>query len=96
MNSSDNVLCWGSGNVYREFLFAEDCADACRFCLENWDPNNNEISNLKCGSKLIHLNVGNGTDLTIKHLAKLIASIVGFKGEIIWDKNCQMGLLENC
>ena len=91
LNSLENVLCWGTGNVYREFLFAEDCADACRFCLENWDPDNNDISNLKCGSILTHLNVGNGTDLTIKDLATLIASVVGFKGEIIWDKNLPDG-----
>ena len=72
-------------------MFSEDCADACRFCLENWDPDNNAISNLKSGSKLTYLNVGNGTDMTIKQLAKLIASIVGFKGEIIWDTNLPDG-----
>ncbi len=91
LNSSKNVLCWGSGNVYREFLFAEDCADACRFCLENWDPDHDKISSLKDGSILTYLNVGNGTDLTIKDLADLIASVVGFEGEIIWDKNLPDG-----
>jgi len=68
----NEVVIWGSGRPKREFLFADDLAEACFFLMENYnepDP----------------INVGVGTDLTIKELANLIKNIVGFEGEITFD-----------
>jgi len=68
----NEVVIWGSGRPKREFLFADDLAEACFFLMENYnepDP----------------INVGVGTDLTIKELANLIKKIVGFEGEITFD-----------
>ncbi len=76
----DVVTCWGDGSPLREFLHAEDLGEACLFVLENYFP----IVN-KHNSDLIHLNVGTGKDITIKELAQIVASLVGFKGKIIWD-----------
>jgi GDP-L-fucose synthase len=56
----------------REFLHADDLAEACLFLMENYNE-----------SELV--NIGTGEDVTIKNLAALVKQIVGFKGEIIWD-----------
>ena len=66
------VTLWGSGTPRREFLFVDDVADAVLFSLEN-----NMAHNL--------YNIGTGKDITISELAKLIQSIIGHTGEIIWD-----------
>jgi len=68
----DNVSIWGTGTPRREFLFADDLADACLFLMENYD-----------GKDII--NVGSGTDYTISELAQIIKDIIGYKGEIIYD-----------
>jgi len=67
-----NVTLWGTGEVYREFLYVDDLADACVFLMENY--NDSEIVNIGCGK-----------DNTIKELALLIKNVVGFSGEIVWD-----------
>ncbi len=72
LEGKNEVVIWGSGRPKREFLFADDLAEACFFLMENYnepDP----------------INVGVGTDLTIKELANLIKNIVGFEGEITFD-----------
>ena len=66
------VVIWGSGNPMREFLFADDLADACLFLMEHY--NEKEIINIGCG-----------TDITIKELAALIKEITGFTGNLIFD-----------
>lgn len=71
---SEPVELWGSGSPMREFLFVEDLADAVVFALENKFEDN-------------LYNVGTGTDLTIKELAKLIQKTVGHTGEINWDSS---------
>jgi GDP-L-fucose synthase len=63
---------WGSGAPRREFLHVDDCADACVFLMKGY-------------SAEAHVNVGFGEDLTILELAKTVADVVGFKGEIICD-----------
>jgi len=83
----DQVTCWGSGMVYREFLHSDDLGDASCFVLENWDPNQEDSPKKNNGEILDYLNVGTGIDLTIKDLAELIAKIVNFKGKISWDKS---------
>ncbi len=69
---SESVTLWGTGNARREFLHADDCADACLFLLNNYESP--EI-----------INVGSGADFTIRELAELIAAIVDYKGQILWD-----------
>jgi GDP-L-fucose synthase len=72
INNEAFVTIWGTGEPKREFLFVDDLAEACLFLMENYD-----------GDGLI--NVGTGTDLSILELAKLIATITGYKGEIRKD-----------
>lgn len=71
-NGSDSVTIWGSGSPMREFLHADDLADACLFIMDNYNE-----------SGLV--NIGVGDDISILNLAKLIKNIVGFEGEIIPD-----------
>lgn len=72
------VICWGSGTPRREFLHVDDLADAVLFCLEQWQPANDELQ---------HLNVGTGKDVTIQALAELVAQAVGYQGQIRWDRS---------
>ena len=67
-----NVILWGTGSPKREFLFADDLAEACVFLMNN-------VTNAS------FINIGSGKDVSIKELAILVKSIVGFEGDIIWD-----------
>jgi GDP-L-fucose synthase len=70
--NAPSVTCWGSGTPLREFLYADDLAEACLFLLENYD-----------GEQFI--NVGCGSEISIRELAELVSRIVGYKGTIVWD-----------
>ncbi len=70
--TSEYITLWGSGNVYREFLFVDDLADACEFLMQSYDSG--EI-----------INIGTGSDIRIMELAELVGEITGFRGEIRWD-----------
>lgn len=72
VSGASEVLLWGTGSPYREFLHADDMADATIFCMLNY-------------SDFGQVNVGSQSELTIKELAEKIRSIVGFDGKIIWD-----------
>ena len=72
------VTCWGTGRPRREFLHVDDLAEAVLFCLQSWKYNCEEPS---C------LNVGTGSDLSIKELAYTVASQAGFNGDIFWDES---------
>jgi len=87
LNKEKTVTCWGSGLPKREFLYSDDLGAAVVFCLDNWDPSANDAPLDSNGYVLNHLNVGTGTDITIKELSLKIANITGFTGEIIWDKS---------
>jgi len=67
------LIVWGSGTPRREFLHVDDLASACLFLLEKYDSP--EI-----------INVGCGEDLSIRELAELVCDIVGFNGDLAWDK----------
>lgn len=69
---SEKMVLWGSGTPRREFLYANDCADACVFLLEHY-------------SEEMHINVGSGTDVTIVELAEKIRDAVGFEGGLEFD-----------
>ena len=85
-NRNNEVICWGTGTPFREFLHVDDLARACLFILENWDPKNNQAPKDKDNKPLSFINVGTGKDISIKDLVYLIAKIVKFKGSILWDK----------
>jgi GDP-L-fucose synthase len=70
--SASEMSLWGTGSPMREFLHADDLAEACLFLMENYNE-----------SELV--NIGTGEDVTIKNLAALVKQIVGFQGEIMWD-----------
>ena len=78
LQSRNEVICWGSGRPRREFMFIDDFGKACVFILENFYPGMN-------GDDIPFLNVGTGSDLSIKELAEKIANLFNFKGNIIWD-----------
>ncbi|SFG62925.1 GDP-L-fucose synthase [Pedobacter insulae] len=71
-NGDATVTVWGSGSPKREFLFADDLAEACYFLMQTYNEPN-------------LINIGTGEDLSIKELALLIKDIVGFKGELVFD-----------
>ncbi|MBY0244839.1 MAG: GDP-L-fucose synthase [Sphingobacteriaceae bacterium] len=74
LNGEKNVTIWGTGKPLREFLFADDLADACYFLMLNY----NEES---------LVNIGSGEDLSIHDLALLIKKIIQFEGELIFDES---------
>ena len=73
-NASDKVVLWGSGSPKREFLHVNDLAHAVLKASDNYDSP-------------MHLNIGTGSDLTIKELAGKVAAAAGFTGEIEWDRS---------
>ena len=86
LKNEKKVVCWGTGKPLREFLHVNDLGDACVFALEKWNPNNPTSPKDSVGNPSTFLNVGTGKDITIKELAECIADLIGFKGEIEWDK----------
>ncbi|RDU73269.1 GDP-L-fucose synthase [Helicobacter anseris] len=85
MQGKKEVVIWGSGNPRREFLYSEDMAEACVYVMQNIDfcdliQGKQEIRNT-------HLNLGFGSDISIRELALLIQEIIGFKGELIFDSS---------
>ena len=79
------VICWGTGNPLREFLYVDDLADACVFLLENWNIEKKESLLNLSKEKLFWLNVGSGEEIRIKELALLIANLISYEGDIMWD-----------
>ncbi|MEM9234174.1 MAG: GDP-L-fucose synthase, partial [Pseudomonadota bacterium] len=69
---ADSMEIWGTGTPRREFLHADDCADACVFLMKTY-------------SDYDHVNVGSGDDIPIKDLAELIMEVVGFDGTLTHD-----------
>ena len=69
-----SMTLWGSGSPMREFLHADDLAEACVYLMETYSD-----------SELV--NIGTGIDVTIKELAETVKAIVGFEGSIQWDTN---------
>ena len=86
-----SVTCWGSGLVCRELMHVDDLAEAVIFCLENWFPSEIDAPKDNFGNPLNYLNVGTGKDISVQELAKKIAEIVKFDGEIFWDKTMPDG-----
>jgi GDP-L-fucose synthase len=72
LSGAAEVTIWGSGTPRREFLYADDLADACLFLMENY--NEKEIVNIGCGE-----------DVSIKELAETVKEVTGFKGSLVFD-----------
>jgi GDP-L-fucose synthase len=72
--NAPTVKVWGSGTPRREFLYADDAADACVFVMKRY-------------SDLGFLNIGTGEDVTIKEFAESVMHIVGYKGKIVFDRS---------
>ena len=72
VDASESVEVWGSGSPMREFLHVDDLAEACVYLLKNYNDKQ-------------FVNIGTGTDVTIKQLAETIKEIVGFQGDLIWN-----------
>ena len=88
----DRVELWGSGTPMREFLWSEDMAEACVFLMEqiNFDdlrPTEGEVRNC-------HINIGTGTDVSIAELASRIKEVVGYHGEIRFDRSKPDGTMK--
>ena len=69
---SSEVICWGSGNARREFIYVEDLADALLFVMNNYNDNE-------------PINIGVGEDHSIKEVAQMISDVVEYDGKIEWD-----------
>jgi len=67
-----SVTCWGDGSPLREFLYVDDLANLCVFLMNNYSGNET-------------VNAGTGKELTIKALTEMVAKVVGYEGEILWD-----------
>ena len=83
ISNSNKVTIWGTGNPKREFLYVDDMARASIFLMNLDKKAYDQCTSSMCS----HINVGSGKDLTIKELAELIKDVVGYKGEIIFDKS---------
>ena len=74
MSRAGEMVVWGTGTPRREFLYVDDLAAAVLFLLEQYDSS--EV-----------INVGSGEDISIRELAELICDVVGFRGEVKWDRS---------
>jgi GDP-L-fucose synthase len=82
-NKDADITLWGTGIARREFLHVDDVARAILFMMENYNSNQ-------------FINIGCGTDVSIKELAETIAQKTGFKGTINWDSSKPDGMLRKC
>ncbi len=67
-----SVTCWGDGSPLREFLYVDDLANLCLFLMNNYSGNET-------------INAGTGKEISIKALTEIVANIIGYKGQILWD-----------
>ncbi len=77
------MVCWGTGNVSREFLYVDDAAEGILRATEALD-------------KPVPVNLGTGNEITIRDLVELIARLTGFEGEIRWDADKPDGQPRRC
>jgi GDP-L-fucose synthase len=68
-----DVIVWGTGTVFREFLFADDAADACVFLMRNYDESD-------------HINVGTGEEISVREVAEAVRDVVYPEGQLVFDR----------
>ena len=90
LSDSDEVVVWGTGTPRREFLYSDDMADACVYLMNQEDE---KLKSLFNETEPPLINIGCGEDLTIRELAELVAEIVGFRGELVFDASKPDGTL---
>jgi GDP-L-fucose synthase len=78
VESNDEVVLWGDGSPTREFLYVDDAVEGLVLAAERYD-----------GAEPV--NLGTGTEISIRELAELIAELTGFEGEIVWDTSMPNG-----
>jgi GDP-L-fucose synthase len=83
VNAASEVVVWGTGTPRREFLFVDDMASACVHVMQL--PRSDYEKHTE--PMLSHINVGFGEDISIRELAQLVARVVGFEGDIVFDTN---------
>jgi GDP-L-fucose synthase len=74
INGDKEITVWGTGTPRREFLHTDDCADGLVFLLKNYSGHE-------------HVNMGSGSDIMISKLVDLVCSVVGFEGQVIYDRS---------
>ena len=74
VENKPSVTCWGDGSPLREFLYVDDLANLCVFLMNNYSSNET-------------VNAGTGKEISIKDLTKLVAQVIGYEGDILWDTN---------
>jgi len=72
VNGAKEVVVWGTGSPFREFLHVDDLASAAVFLMQNY-------------SKHEHVNMGSGSEVSIKELAEMVKQVVGYEGQLTWD-----------
>ena len=90
--SENQVEIWGTGNPRREFLWSKDMADACVFIMENRDFKDT-FSKDETEIRNTHINIGTGEDISISELAEIIKTIIGFKGDLVYNVSKPDGTL---
>ena len=83
VSGSKEVVMWGTGSAMREFMHIDDVADASFYLMQNYSGDYDADASDVPGISWI--NIGCGTDITMKELGKIIAKIVGFEGNIVYD-----------
>jgi GDP-L-fucose synthase len=78
--ATPSVTVWGTGKPLREFLYVDDLADACLFVLEHYSDEQ-------------HVNVGSGEEVSIAAFAKIVAEVVGYRGELTFDRTRPDGVM---
>ena len=84
LKNKSEVICWGSGTPKREFLYVDDLAEATIFILENISSKSRFDNNFSLNLDSL-INVGTGSDISIKDLAEMIAQEIGYTGKIKWE-----------
>lgn len=79
----DNVEIWGSGNASREFLYVDDCANAIKLAVQNYNSSD-------------FINIGTGSEITIHELAYKIKHLMGYNGDIVFNKDYPDGQPRRC
>lgn len=77
--NASTVTCWGTGSPFREFLYADDLARACVFLLEHY-------------SEEQFINVGSGSEVSVRELTETVGRVVGYAGKIVWDTSKPDGM----
>jgi GDP-L-fucose synthase len=78
LNGLKSVTCWGDGSPLREFLYVDDLANLCVYLMNNYS-----------GDETV--NAGTGKELSIKELTEMVAEVIGYEGEILWDTTMPNG-----